>query len=501
MRTITVHSRKWIQITLVCGLAAFAGGTPLAAQGQGGPQAQDQKHHRYRFVDIGTLGGPASYYSAEYAGSLILNARGAVAGYGDTPFPDPYAPNCWDQDCYLAHAFRWQKGVLNDLGALPGTNNSAITGINARGWIAGFSQNGLFDPLLGTPAFVPTLWKRNQILNLGTLGGYEGVAVYVNDAGQVVGFSTIDGNPDPFSPFGASVHAYIWANGEMRDLGTLGGPDSFPGPGGINQRNGLVVGSSYLDSTPNPTTGVPTTHPFLWEDGKMIDLGTLGGTNCCYTIVANNRRQVAGNSNMPGDLTSHPFFWDRGVITDIGTLGGSNGQVSWINDAGEVVGEADLPGDQQHDAFFWKDGVMSDLGNLGQTSFAFCVNSRHQVVGSSLTNDGSYHAFLSEPEGSMIDLNALVSPGSNLVLGYAFNINDEGEIAGLALPPGCTNDACGRLFILIPCHSDQGDGAPCAEDDIAAQTSVSRVIYSGQAQPAATPPGRIGSRFAKLRKP
>src|SRR5450755_3347438 len=303
-----VKARKWIQITLACGLAALAGGTSLFAQGQPDTLTQNQKHHRYRFVDIGTPGGPASYYSGQYAGSLVLTNSGTVAGYGDTSLPDPNAPICWDADCYLGHAFRWQNGILTDLGALSGPNNSAITGLNERGWIAGISQNGLTDPLLGIPAFVPVLWKRNQILDLGTLGGYEGIATYVNDAGQVVGVSTIDGNPDPFSFLGASVHAFIWEDGKMLDLGTLGGPDSGPASGGVNQRSGLVVGWSYLDSVPNPVTGVPTAHPFLWENGKMIDLGTLGGTNCCYDVLANNRGQVAGDSNLAGDLTSHPFF-------------------------------------------------------------------------------------------------------------------------------------------------------------------------------------------------
>jgi probable HAF family extracellular repeat protein len=494
-----VKARKWIQITLVCGLAALASGTPLSAQGPADSQARDQKHHRYRFVDIGTLGGPASYSSGAGAGSVILNNGGAVAGSADTALPDPYAPICWDEDCYLAHTVRWQNGILTDLGALPGANNSAINGMNARGWIAGTSQNGLTDPILGIPAFVPALWKGDRLISLGTLGGYMGIAEYVNDAGQVVGFSTVDTIPDPFSFLGAAVHAYIWQDGEMRDLGTLGGPDSAPGAGGVNQRRGLVVGWSYLDSIPNPVTGVPTAHPFLWENGKMIDLGTLGGTNCCYDVLANNRGQVAGDSNLAGDLTSHPFFWDRGVITDIGTLGGSNGQVSWLNDAGEVVGVADLPGDQQHDAFVWKDGVMTDLGNLGQTSYAFCVNARHQVVGSSLATDGSYRAFLWQAGGPMIDLNTLATPTPGSVLSSAFNINERGEIAGVTAPPGCTNtDACGRLFLLVPCIGDQADAKGCAEGAVA--VSAGEAIVSGAPTMRRTT-GEIGGGLSRFRRP
>ena len=105
------------------------------------------------------------------------------------------------------------------------------------------------------------------------------------------------------------------------------------------------------------------------------------------------------------------------------------------NNAGQVVGEADLPGSQTHDAFLWEKGVMKDLGNLGHSSFAFAINSNGQVVGHSLANDGTFHAFLWENGGSMIDLNALVPPGSSLQqLTDALNINDRGEIYGVGVP-------------------------------------------------------------------
>jgi probable HAF family extracellular repeat protein len=107
----------------------------------------------------------------------------------------------------------------------------------------------------------------------------------------------------------------------MRDLGTLGGPDAFPSNSCTNQRNGLVVGGSSISSTPDPTTGLLPTHPFLWENGAMLDLVTLGGTHG-FAQCANTRIQVIGQSNLAGDVDQHAFLWDRGTLTDLGTLGG-----------------------------------------------------------------------------------------------------------------------------------------------------------------------------------
>jgi probable HAF family extracellular repeat protein len=159
---------------------------------------------------------------------------------------------------------------------------------------------------------------------------------------------------------GAQMRAFIWRHGILQNMGTLGGPDSCAL--WINE-NGQAAGHSYINSTVNPAFGFPTQDPFLWDHDKMIDLGTLGG----FIGVANglnNRGQVVGASDLEGDLTAHPFLWDRGSLMDLGTLGGTFGVATSVNDGGEVVGGATNKNDQAFLAFLWKRGVMTDLGSV-----------------------------------------------------------------------------------------------------------------------------------------
>ncbi len=273
---------------LAVGFAAMA--VPFLSSAQdAATHVQPTKHHHYKLIDIGTLGGPNS--SVGYGGpqSKTLNSGGIVIGEADTSTPDPYCV----VDCWVNHAFQLQSGALTDLGTLPGVNSSFAFWINSRGWIAEFSQNGVIDPLTGSPETDPVLWKNGRIINLGTLGGNSSGANAVNNRGQVIG-GALNAIPDPFSNgFPASSgllfdavgfylsntatqsRAFLWQDGAMQDLGPLGGPDSVAWF--VNER-GQVAGQSYINSIPNPATGFPTVDPFfIAENGKMVDVGSLGG--------------------------------------------------------------------------------------------------------------------------------------------------------------------------------------------------------------------------------
>jgi len=315
---------------------------------------------------------------------------------------------------------------------------------------------------------------------LGTFGGNFGQANAINDRGQVVGFAT-NTIPTPVSiaAFGCDVdlavptqsRAFIWEGGAIQDLGTLGGSDSCAVF--INER-GQVAGYSFTDSSASPPV-----HPFLWHDGTMLDLGTLGGT-FALTFALNNQGEVAGLSFLAGDSVFHPFLWHRGQLSDLGTLGGETGNAESLNDAADVVGEADLPspsGSQVHHAFLWRHGVMTDLGTQDgdPCSLALSINSHGQVVGASTDCSTVRHAFLWEQGGPMVDLNSFVAASSNLTLTVATLINDRGEIATQGvLPNGDTH-----AILLIPCsEGDEGCGDDAESRTVAPQSNAPAVTRS-----------------------
>jgi uncharacterized membrane protein len=100
------------------------------------------------------------------------------------------------------------------------------------------------------------------------------------------------------------LRAFLWENGKIRDLKTLGGPDSFAFY--INNR-GQVAGVTLTDAVINPSTQSPTVAPFLWENDEMKNLGSLGGLSGNVAGL-NNNGQVAGNSNLPGDQAQLGFL-------------------------------------------------------------------------------------------------------------------------------------------------------------------------------------------------
>jgi probable HAF family extracellular repeat protein len=439
----------------------------LTAQDQPAGHRSENEPARFILVDLGTFGGPTSFLDCCGGVPPVLNKRGTVVGGADSPSPNPNFANfnpLIGPDPNVDTGFTWQNGVLTNLGTLPGGYNSFANSINASGAIVGTSENGGTDPLLGIPECHPVLWKDRGVVDLGTLGGYEGLALAVNNHGLVVGIAT-NAVPDSFPgfpngiPWGTQSRAFRWENGTIQDLGTLGGTDATSA---FVNDHGQIAGMSYTNSTINPATGLPTQDPFLWDDGKLLDLGTLGGT-FGFPNGINNHGEVVGQSNLVGDSNYHPFLWKRGLLIDLGTFGGDKGFASSVNDAGEIVGRADLSGNEIHHAFLWKHGTMTDLGippGGGPCSTAYSINSKGQVVGDSGICNVGGPPFLWE-HGVIYNLNDLVLPGSDLTLVDVDTINDRGEIACTSVLADGNPHAC----VLVPLDLAQTEGLTTSNKD------------------------------------
>ena len=73
--------------------------------------------------------------------------------------------------------------------------------------------------------------------------------------------------------------------------------------------------------------------------------------------------------------------------------------------------------------------VASERGD--GAAFATGINSHGQVVGSTFNSAGWAHGFIWQ-DGVMTDLNSLISKDSNLFIVAASNIDERGQISGMA---------------------------------------------------------------------
>src|SRR5262249_22098675 len=282
----------------------------------------------------GTFGGPNT---GALVDSRVINDKGAVVGVSDTPEQCPYFSEP------ISPGFMWKDGVLTNIGLLPGGCVSVPGAISSNGIIEGLSENGKVDPLTGVPEIRADVRINGRLSNLGTFGGNHSVSADVNSHGLVVGGAE-NKDPDPFD-FGGTVigglpsptawRAFSWQGGKKKNLGTLGGPDSVAY---FVNKHDEITGISFTNAVVNPATGHPTLAPFFWKHGRMQNIGSLGGE---FGIVRalNNRSQVVGFSDLQDDQTAHAFVWAPDVgIKDLGTLGGVFSVADWINENREVVG-------------------------------------------------------------------------------------------------------------------------------------------------------------------
>jgi len=362
---------------------------------------------------------------------------------GDANYPDywmSYPPNMTE------HATLWRNGQITDLGTLGGPNSSIgfVARPNNTGLISGNAQNDRVDPNgenwgvnFGCTNDLPCegqqyefrgfAWSDGVIRPLPTLGGNNEAAFGGgNDEEQIVGMSETAGVdkkgckpsqvPDPTINQTITLNQVmhwkpvVWgpSYGEVHELPVWPG-DSVGLASAINDEGQVVGGSGFCTTPAFPSVE----HALLWQNGRTIDLGSLGGRYDNLATAINDRGQVVGWSDLPGDTfkvrtlslsgTTHSFLWQDGMMTDLGTLPGDgcpamcSAYAYGINDAGQVVGQScDQNGNCQ--AFLWQNGTMTDLNTIAHLttgdSFdlveAEGINSQGEIVGNAVDNTTGY---------------------------------------------------------------------------------------------------------------
>ncbi len=229
---------------------------------------------------------------------------------------------------------------------------------------------------------------------------------------------TITGSAD------SEFHAFLYDDGTVQDLGTLGGKSS---DGLAINASGQIVGYAR-----NADSNV---RAFLY-DAVHQDLGTLGGDKS-WAHAINTSGKVAGMSTfIPGDERFHAFLYDAGTMQDLGTLGGALSRGYGINDIGQVVGTSDIEGSAGHHAFFYDGSTMHDLNTEGEMLTAveaLDINNSGQIVGLGVESADTQviAAFLYDGENIMdlcVLTDCIANGWDSLVSGRS--INDRGDITG-----------------------------------------------------------------------
>ncbi|MGI4791349.1 MAG: DUF3466 family protein, partial [Janthinobacterium lividum] len=364
---------------------------------------------RYSITDVGTLPGDIE------SDAIGLNDKGEVVG-------ESIATHIDDGQA-VGHGFVWKAGLMYDLGVTHGYQTSTAFRINKNDQIAGTVENN------GQPVTIKTIsracwWHSGAIhvLPLGPLAVWD-MAVGINDHCAIIGTLSL-----PMTRMMPVMHAALWRNGRLRDLGILPG---FPSASAvaINAQEDIVCNSERFENVESQVRLL--SRAYLWQNGKKTDLGLLPGCNSSRANKINDAGEIIGQCS--AETFARPigpqraFVWQNHHMVELNGLEGSVSSSPFgINDLGDIVGIGSLPtpgvgfdmqsatdfpspddGSTNLDALtttavLWRTGRAYDLNSLipadsgWHLTSANAVNNRGQIVGQGV-QDGKKRGYLLTP--------------------------------------------------------------------------------------------------------
>ncbi len=281
----------------------------------------------------------------------------------------------------VRRAFRWEDGVMQDLGTLQGGEWSEAYGVSADGSVV----VGVSQATTPTGDFVYShafRWVNGNMEDLGDLiDGRIGWSIAMDvsaDGSVVVGVSeqTYDG--------GTTWRGFVWVNGTMQDVGILCGSEGNRSEAyAVSDNGSIVVGYAGCNGRPKA---------FKWESGNIQDLNI--GDRSWARGISPDGSVIVGSFENPGFGGEHAFVWKDGTWEEISTyrseaLGVSrNGNVvvGWLYDGTDIT-----------KAFIWTpENGFQNMNELYRDLLGECQ------VGSEVVQDVLVEAVDVSPDGRYI---------------------------------------------------------------------------------------------------
>lgn len=306
----------------------------------------------YKIIDLGALNGSFSH-------GMAINNRDQVVGWTG----NPAAPNSANNPA----PFIWAQGVMLNLALPAGPMSGQALDLNDFQQAVGWVYNSV--------ANLAAIWTNGIFTKVAIPG--DGQTVYgVNDCGMAVG----EGGP----PTTGNIHGYSDQNGTIKLPPIPPTPphvlpdDRYTRAYGINNHGQVAGGSDTGQPIFNPkpyAPPVPGIHAVVWDNGLVTDLGTLNPGEGSEAYGINDNSQIVGvsgknavlwhggaktnlgpgiafNVNNAGVVIGDTFLWHGGTRTLLASLlpagsGWSNLEGRDINDQGRITGTGTYGGQQR----------------------------------------------------------------------------------------------------------------------------------------------------------
>jgi len=342
--------------------------------------------------------GPPTYTVVELpthseAHANAINNFGQVVG--EARFPGVHG----------RHACLWEGGTAIDL--TPSLVNiwSTTEDINNHGQILITGSGLAFVSHNGTLSELPRLYQYGAA-----------TANAINDAGQIVGTSTL---------FGGAIHAVLWHDGVISDLyATLG------------------LGSAEdINNTGHVAGGIWASEfwvPGIWRDGVLTEIPTLGGAAGLSFI--NDRDEVLGMSERASgdDDGFFPFLSGNDGVIDLQreTGYGSDRTKTLLNNCGDVFLSGDLPSRGTDFFLYNRERGLRPIRGVTRPAtpwkelIPMGMNDRGQIVGYGIVYDGGLRAFVMSPIAGDTDTDGDIDLGDMAHVQSAFTGTRKPDIPG-----------------------------------------------------------------------